>query len=70
MVTINTFLLQHTNTLLYRLDSNPDADVEELKSQKKQLEDAVQPIIAKLYAGAGPAGQEPPADTSSEKDEL
>lgn len=66
MVTINTFLLQHTNTLLYRLDSNPDADVEELKSQKKQLEDAVQPIITKLYAGAD---SEQAAGDSS-KDEL
>ena len=51
------------------LDSNSEADVEEFKAQKKQLEDTVQPIIAKLYAsgtggGAGAEGDE------SAKDEL
>ncbi|XP_046917594.2 endoplasmic reticulum chaperone BiP [Dermatophagoides farinae] len=54
------------------LDSNSEADVEEFKAQKKQLEDTVQPIIAKLYAsgtgGAG-AGAEGEGDESA-KDEL
>merc|ERR1712013_883087 len=35
------------------LEENADADAEELKAQKKEMEDIVQPIIAKLYQGAG-----------------
>ena len=31
------------------LEENADADAEELKAQKKEMEDIVQPIIAKLY---------------------
>ena len=31
------------------LEENVDADAEELKAQKKEMEDVVQPIIAKLY---------------------
>lgn len=54
------------------LESNPDADVEEMKKQKKELEDVVQPIVAKLYQeGAG--GQTPPPAGESDdatKDEL
>jgi heat shock protein 5 len=50
------------------LESNGDAEVSDLKARKKQLEDAVQPIIAKLYAGTG--GPQPGAETESEKDEL
>lgn len=38
------------------LESNPDADPSELKTKKKELEDTVQPIITKLYAGAGGPG--------------
>jgi heat shock protein 5 len=51
------------------LESNSDAEVSDLKARKKQLEDAVQPIIAKLYAG-GAGGPQPGAETESEKDEL
>merc|ERR1711902_26176 len=35
------------------LEDNPEADVDEFKAQKKEMEDIVQPIIAKLYQGAG-----------------
>nr|XP_027196616.1 endoplasmic reticulum chaperone BiP-like [Dermatophagoides pteronyssinus] len=57
------------------LDSNSEADVEEFKAQKKQLEDIVQPIITKLYAstgGGGAGGGEAGAGTDDEfnKDEL
>ena len=31
------------------LEENADADADELKAQKKEMEDIVQPIIAKLY---------------------
>lgn len=50
------------------LDDNRDADTEALRKQKKELEDAVQPIIAKLYAGQPP----PPAEGAEDdlRDEL
>merc|ERR1712107_116990 len=37
------------------LEENQEAEAEELKAQKKEMEDIVQPIIAKLYQGAGGA---------------
>jgi len=46
------------------LDSNPDAETEEYKDKKKEVEDVVNPIITKLYQQAGA----PPPD--AEKDEL
>lgn len=54
------------------LESNAEtAEVSEIQSKKKELEEAVQPIIAKLYAGAqgGQPGDAPP-DADSSKDEL
>lgn len=52
------------------LEENPDTDPEEYKKQKKELTDIVQPIIAKLYQGAG--GGVPPTGGDEEdlKDEL
>ena len=50
------------------LDSNPDADTEELAAKKKEVEDIVQPIISKLYQQAG--GAPPPEEEDMEKDEL
>ncbi|KAK3895920.1 hypothetical protein Pcinc_000393 [Petrolisthes cinctipes] len=41
---------------------------EEYKTQKKKLEEVVQPIIAKLYQGAG--GPPPSGDDENDKDEL
>ncbi len=59
------------------LDSNPDADTEELNAKKKEVEEIVNPIISKLYQQSGgllsgvarkqnkaPLGEDP------EKDEL
>jgi len=37
------------------LEENQEADADELKAQKKEMEDIIQPIIAKLYQGAGGA---------------
>lgn len=51
------------------LEGNQDADVEDYKKQKKQLEDVVQPIIAKLYQGQGPPPPQPGAEDDL-KDEL
>lgn len=48
------------------LDDNPDADADEHKKEKKEVEDIVQPIIAKLYQGQGP----PPTTDDDLKDEL
>lgn len=52
------------------LEENQDTDSEEYKKQKKELEDIVQPIIAKLYQSSG--GAPPPASEEDEdlKDEL
>lgn len=52
------------------LEQNPDNEPEEYKQQKKELTDIVQPIIAKLYQGAG--GGVPPTGGEDEdlKDEL
>jgi len=51
------------------LESNQDADSSEYKKQKKELEDIVQPIIAKLYQQSG-QGQPGGPSSDSEKDEL
>ncbi|XP_066584872.1 endoplasmic reticulum chaperone BiP [Prorops nasuta] len=48
------------------LEENQDTEPEEYKKQKKELSDIVQPIIAKLYQGAG--GGVPP--TGGEEDDL
>lgn len=54
------------------LESNSDADSSEFKKQKKELEDIVQPIIAKLYqqGGAGGGAGAGGADGPDDKDEL
>merc|ERR1712150_169042 len=53
------------------LEDNPEAEAEDFKAQKKEMEDIVQPIIAKLYQGQGGA---PPGEEGEEeemdKDEL
>lgn len=50
------------------LEQNADADADQLKAQKKSLEEIVQPIVAKLYSGGTPP---PPTDKDdSTKDEL
>jgi len=53
------------------LEENQEADGEDFKKQKKELEDAVQPIIAKLYqqGGAPPPGEDAGED-ETDKDEL
>jgi len=38
------------------LEENQEAEAEDLKAQKKEMEDIIQPIIAKLYQGAGGPG--------------
>ncbi|NEU36616.1 hypothetical protein GN156_38930, partial [bacterium LRH843] len=53
------------------LEEHQDVDSEEYRKEKKELEDIVQPIIAKLYQGAG--GPPPPAGGAGDddlKDEL
>merc|ERR1711911_393586 len=52
------------------LENNQDASAEDLKAQKKEMEDIVQPIIAKLYQGQGGAPPGGDEDEDSEKDEL
>ena len=55
------------NDAISWLEKNHEADVEEFKTQKKQLEEIVQPIVGKLYQGAGGEGAPPSED---DKDEL
>jgi len=54
------------------LEENTDAEAEDLKAQKKEMEDIVQPIIAKLYQGQGgaPPGGEGEEEEDYDKDEL
>eukprot|EP00088_Acartia_fossae_P014833 TRINITY_DN179_c0_g2_i1.p1 TRINITY_DN179_c0_g2~~TRINITY_DN179_c0_g2_i1.p1 ORF type:complete len:664 (+),score=296.80 TRINITY_DN179_c0_g2_i1:252-2243(+) len=55
------------------LEENSEAEAEDLKAQKKEMEDIVQPIIAKLYqGGAPPPGGEEGGDDfgDDERDEL
>ncbi|XP_062560125.1 endoplasmic reticulum chaperone BiP-like [Armigeres subalbatus] len=47
------------------LDANQNADTEELKSQRKKLEEIVQPIIVKLYAN----GESSPQQETEDDDE-
>lgn len=65
-----TEITQVVDEAIEWLDSNPDADTEELKAKKKEIEDVANPIISKLYQQSGgappPTGEEPPSD----KDEL
>jgi len=55
------------------LEENQEADGEDFKAQKKELEEIVQPIIAKLYqqGGGPPPGAEPGEEEEDfDKDEL
>ncbi|CAF0827334.1 unnamed protein product [Rotaria sordida] len=54
------------------LESNPMAEVDELKEHKKQLEEIVTPIMTKLYGqggGAGGAGDVPPPSSHTHDEE-
>ncbi|CAF2453777.1 unnamed protein product [Rotaria sp. Silwood2] len=54
------------------LESNPMAEVDELKEHKKQLEEVVTPIMTKLYgqgSGAGDAGDVPPHSSHGHDDD-
>merc|ERR1712142_605847 len=48
------------------LEENTDASAEDFKAQKKEMEDIVQPIIAKLYQGQG--GPPPTGDEEEDED--
>jgi chaperone protein DnaK len=53
------------------MENNAEAEVEDFKRQKKDAEDVVQPIIAKLYQGAGGSQSAKEDDEEdSSKDEL
>lgn len=66
-----TEITQAVDEAIEWLDSNPDAETEDLKAKKKEVEDIVNPIISKLYQQAGgaptPTGEE---EDDSERDEL
>ena len=50
------------------LEGHKEASVEDLQQQKKDLEGIVQPIVSKLYEGAG--GEEEEGHGGDDKDEL
>ncbi|XP_060595205.1 endoplasmic reticulum chaperone BiP-like [Ruditapes philippinarum] len=53
------------------LEANADADTEDFKAQKKELDEIVQPIMSKLYQGAGgEGGAPPPGGEEGDHDEL
>merc|ERR1711962_1981998 len=60
------------------LDAHQDATTEELKAEKKKLEDTATPIVSKLYQGqapppggeGGPEGGPSQSDEKEDKDEL
>ena len=55
------------------LESNPGAEVDELKEHKKQLEEIVNPIVTKLYGqggAGGPEGGAPPPPHGHDEDSL
>merc|ERR1711931_514479 len=53
------------------LEENQEADDEDFKKQKKELEDTVNPIISKLYAqGGGPPPGGEDEEEDMDKDEL
>ena len=51
------------------LDANQEAESEEYKTAKKKLEDVVQPIMTKLYQGAGGEGGEGAGSTGGEEED-
>jgi len=54
------------------LEENQEAEAEDFKAQKKELEETVNPIISKLYAQGGgpPPGGEGEGEDDMDKDEL
>lgn len=53
------------------LDSNPDADADEINEQKEELEGIINPIVTKLYQqGGGPAGDGDDDDDVPDHEEL
>merc|ERR1739838_295205 len=54
------------------LEDNAEGEAEDFKAQKKELEDIVQPIIAKLYQGGPPppGGEGEAEEEDFDKDEL
>jgi len=50
------------------LESNPGAEVDELKEHKKQLEEIVNPIMTKFYSQGGSDGAPPPPSSHKHGD--
>jgi len=73
-----TSLEKATEEAISWLDSHADASTEELKEQKKKLEDVATPIVSKIYqqqggqpeGGAGGEGPTPGSEEKEDKDEL
>merc|ERR1719345_335523 len=51
------------------VDGSPDADEDAFKEKQKEIEEVCNPIISKLYQGAGPEGGAPPGGAEGGGDE-
>merc|ERR1712073_143514 len=69
---IEQMIKDAVNEKISWLEENQEADGEDFKAQKKELEEIVQPIIAKLYqqGGSPPPGAGEPEEEDFDKDEL
>jgi heat shock protein 5 len=62
-------LQQAVDETITWLDAHHEAETEEFKEKKKELEQVAQPIVSKLYGDAG-AGGGMPTEEEDERDEL
>lgn len=65
-----TTILTAVDEAIEWLDSNPDAETEEYKEKKKEVEEVVNPIITKLYQQQGGQGGPPPDMDPHEHEDL
>ena len=52
------------------MDSNPEADAEDIKEKHKEVEGVCAPIISKHYGGGGAGGDDDDDDDDDAHDEL
>lgn len=53
-----TTILDAVNEALEWVEENPEAEADDIKEKLKEVEDICQPIVAKVYQGAGGGGGE------------
>lgn len=63
-------ITEAVDTAIKWLESTPDADADDLKEKKKELEEVVKPIMTKLYEQSGGAPPTSEEESDAERDEL